>query len=135
MWSPRNAPAAAATMIPARFGSPLAAKTPAVMTRLSLGTIGKNASSAANANSAAKIHGESIAFSASSRIESATYGKGGDKPGPLQGEAPPPSRVGRAAPRRSVVEDPPERDELDPVAPVEPEGRLDVADLAGADRA
>ena len=41
-----------ATITPARLGSPVAANTPAVMTRLSLGTIGKNASSAANANSA-----------------------------------------------------------------------------------
>ncbi len=52
MWSPTKAPSAATTMTPARFGSPVAAKTPAVTTRLSLGTIGKNASIAANAQSA-----------------------------------------------------------------------------------
>ena len=53
MWSPTNAPAAAARMIGTRLGSlPLAANTPALITRLSLGTIGKNASIAANAKSA-----------------------------------------------------------------------------------
>ena len=47
-----NAPSADTAITPNRFGSPFAANTPAVMTRLSLGTIGKKASSAANAHSA-----------------------------------------------------------------------------------
>jgi len=39
-------------MIPSRFGSPVAANTAAVITRLSLGTAGKKPSMAANASSA-----------------------------------------------------------------------------------
>jgi hypothetical protein len=40
-------------MTSGRIGSPPAANTPAVMTRLSLGTMGKKPSSAAKASSAA----------------------------------------------------------------------------------
>ena len=46
------APGPAATTTSGSDGSPDAANTPAVMTRLSLGTIGMIASIAANANSA-----------------------------------------------------------------------------------
>ena len=50
MWSPTNAPIAAAAMMPTTIGSPSeAAKTPALITSVSLGTIGKNASIAAKA--------------------------------------------------------------------------------------
>ncbi len=52
MWSPANAPTAATPITANTFGSPVAAKTPAVITRLSLGTTGKKASIAANAHSA-----------------------------------------------------------------------------------
>jgi len=56
---------AQATITPARLGSPAAAKTPAVMTRLSLGTTGKKASMAAKAKRAANTHGEPMAPSTS----------------------------------------------------------------------
>ena len=52
MWSPAKAPAAAATITSGSSGSPFAANTPAVITRLSLGTTGKKPSIAAKENSA-----------------------------------------------------------------------------------
>ena len=45
MLSPTMAPAAAHTITRSRLRSPLEATTPPVMTTVSLGTIGKNASS------------------------------------------------------------------------------------------
>src|SRR5215208_1327208 len=63
MWSPANAPAAAKTMIPTSSGWPLAANTPALITSVSLGTMGKNASIIAKAKSATYTHGEPTALS------------------------------------------------------------------------
>src|ERR671933_1466065 len=56
--SPRNAPAAAAGTTIARLRSPALATTPAVMTAVSLGTIGTTASSNASRNTIAYAHPE-----------------------------------------------------------------------------
>lgn len=50
MLSPTNAPTAAMATTSTRFGAPVRAKTPAVMTTLSLGTSGKNPSIADTRN-------------------------------------------------------------------------------------
>jgi hypothetical protein len=65
-WSPTNAPSAATAITAARFGSPPAANTPAVITIVSDGTTGKKPSMTAIANNARYTHGEVIADSSSS---------------------------------------------------------------------
>ncbi len=57
-WSPTSAPNAAVTITATRFGSPPAAKTPAVITTVSPGTAGKNASTAVTATITRYTHGE-----------------------------------------------------------------------------
>jgi hypothetical protein len=54
--SPRNAPAAAATITNPTLRSPAAATTPAVITTVSLGTTGKNASRKAMKSTIAYAH-------------------------------------------------------------------------------
>lgn len=58
MWSPVRAPSAAATITATRFGSPPGAKTAAVITTVSPGIAGKNASTAVTRKITRYTHGE-----------------------------------------------------------------------------